>query len=266
MEVEVVPVVEVAIAGTDVSDGVGNLVDGIVVPRRKRRMETGMRHDGDSSTRAADGTSPTALVRAIRLEYATIGWNTLEVAITIALGIAAGSLALVAFGLDSLVEICASSVVIWQLRSRDAVRTGRALAVVGMAFFALAVLLIAGASTSLLEGRRPDESVAGAAYLAVTALVMFSLSIAKRRLGIELGEHPLAHEARITFLDGLLATGVFLALLANLALGWWWADAIAASAVGVAAIPEGLDAWRDSRDLTRIAHPTTGSSSPDATS
>ena len=226
-----------------------------------------MRHDGDSSTGEADGTSPTALAWAIRLEYATIAWNVMEVVVTIALGIAAGSLALVAFGLDSVVEISASSVVVWQLRSRDGTRTARALGVVGAAFFALAAVLVVGAVTSLVEGRRPDESVVGAAYLALTAVVMFSLSFAKRRLGEQLGEHPLAHEARITFLDGLLATGVFLALLVNVAFGWWWADAIAAAMVGIVAIPEGLDAWRDSRDLSRIAQPTsTGSNIPDSTS
>jgi len=212
-----------------------------------------MCHECDSSTRAEGGTIPDALGRAIRLEYATIAWNVMEVVATVALGIAAGSLALVAFGLDSLVEIGASSAVIWQLRRRDAARMTRALAVVGGAFFALAAILLAGAVASLLDGRRPDDSVPGVAYLAVTAVVMFSLSVAKRRIGIRLGEHPLAHEARITFLDGLLATGVLLALVVNLAFEWWWADAIAAAMVGLAAIPEGLDAWRDSRDPSRIA-------------
>ena len=193
----------------------------------------------------------------------------IEVGVTIALGIAAGSLALVAFGLDSLVEIGASSAVIWQLRRRDAARTARALAVVGAAFFALAAILVAGAIASLAEGRRPDDSVPGVAYLAVTAVVMFSLSFQKRRIGTRLGEHPLAHEARITFLDGTLATGVLLALVLNLALGWWWADALAAAAIGVVAIPEGLDAWRDSRDPSRIEGvqvTSTGSSSPESTS
>jgi divalent metal cation (Fe/Co/Zn/Cd) transporter len=149
---------------------------------------------------------------------------------------------------------------------------------VGAAFFALAVILVTGAVVSLAEGRRPDDSVPGVVYLGVTAVVMFTLSFAKRRLGTQLGEHPLAHEARITFLDGVLATGVLLALAVNLAFGWWWADAVAAAMVGIVAIPEGLDAWRDSRDLSRVggAHldeddpvgqsMSTGSSSPESTS
>jgi divalent metal cation (Fe/Co/Zn/Cd) transporter len=213
-----------------------------------------MGHGLDSTTERPAGTSPDAVGRAILLEYATIAWNVLEVGVTIALGVAATSLALVAFGLDSLVEIGASSAVIWQLRRRDGARAAtRALGVVGASFFALAAVLLTGSVASLIEGRRPDDSVPGVVYLAITALVMFSLAFGKRRLARELGEHPLAHEARVTFLDGCLATGVLLALVVNLALGWWWADAIAAAAVGVAALPEGLDAWRDFRDPTRIA-------------
>lgn len=189
----------------------------------------------------------------MRLEGLTVGWNVLEVGVTIALGVAAGSLALVAFGLDSVVEICASLAVLWQLRTRTAGRTLRAMAVVGFAFFALAVVLIGAAIETLAVGREAGESPFGAAYLAVTAIVMFSLAMAKRRLGVRLGNHPLATEARITFLDGCLATGVLLALVVNLAFGWWWADPIAAAAVGVAAIPEGVDAWRDSRDPSRMS-------------
>ncbi len=81
---------------------------------------------------------------------------------------------------------------------------------------------------------------------------MFSLAIGKRRLGARLGNHPLATEARITFLDGCLATGVLLALVVNIAFGWWWADPLAAALVGIAAVPEGVDAWRDSRDPSRM--------------
>jgi divalent metal cation (Fe/Co/Zn/Cd) transporter len=197
--------------------------------------------------------STDAVRSAVRLEALTVAWNVLEVGVTIALGIAAGSLALVAFGLDSVIEICASVAVLWQLRTGTAGRTLRAMAVVGLAFFALAVILIGAAIETLAVGREAGESPLGAAYLAVTAIVMFSLATAKRRLGVRLGNHPLATEARITFLDGILATGVLLALVVNLAFGWWWADPIAAAVVGVAAIPEGVDAWRDSRDPSRMS-------------
>jgi divalent metal cation (Fe/Co/Zn/Cd) transporter len=188
---------------------------------------------------------------AVRLEYATVGWNVMEVFVTIGLGIAARSLALVAFGLDSLVEIFASSVVLWQLRSGG--RTLRAMALVAAAFLVLGVVLLVAAARSLASGSEPSASPLGIAYLAVTASVMFGLATWKRRVGRVLGNHPLATEAGITFLDGLLASGVLVALLANAAFGAWWADGVAAALIGVVAMPEALHSWRDSRDPTRMA-------------
>jgi divalent metal cation (Fe/Co/Zn/Cd) transporter len=186
--------------------------------------------------------------RAERLEILTIAWNVMEVFVTVGLGLAAGSLALVAFGLDSLVEIFASGVVLWQLRGEGSARTRHAMLLVALAFFALAAVLFAGAAYTLAIGHRADDSVWGVAYLGLTAVVMFGLAYRKWRLGEELDNHPLEHEARITFLDGCLATGVLLALVATIAFGWWWADPLAAVIVAVACVPEGLDAWRDWRD------------------
>jgi divalent metal cation (Fe/Co/Zn/Cd) transporter len=184
--------------------------------------------------------------RATILEYATIGWNAMEVVVTIGLGVAAQSLALIAFGLDSLVEIFASVVVVWHLRGdqRAGPRTDRALRLVALAFFLLAALLLAGATEGLVAGRRADDSPVGIAYLAVTAVVMFALAWRKRVVSREVESHALVHEARITFLDGVLATGVLLALLAAATLGWWWADPAAAIVVAAAAVYEGLEAPR----------------------
>ena len=185
--------------------------------------------------------------RAERLEVLTIAWNVMEVVVTLALGIAAGSLALVAFGLDSLVEIFASGVVLWQLRGDGGSRTRRAMLMVALAFFALAAVLTIGAVSALASRHRADDTVWGAAYLGLTACVMFVLSWRKWRLATQLANHPLAHEARITFLDGCLATGVLVALVATIAFGWWWADPLAAILVAAACVPEGLDAWSDAR-------------------
>ncbi len=118
--------------------------------------------------------------RAMRLEYLTVGWNTFEVFVTIALGVASGSLALVAFGLDSLVEIFASGAVLWQLH-RGGVATPRAMAMVGGAFLVLGVLLIATAVIALASEHQADDSPVGIAYLAVTVCVMFVLARQKRR-------------------------------------------------------------------------------------
>lgn len=182
----------------------------------------------------------------MRLEYLTVAWNVLEVMVTIGLGVAAGSLALIAFGLDSLVEIFASGVVLWHLRGNPGrERTQRALWLVAIAFFALAAILLAGAIRDLATGHHAGESPFGIAYLAMTAVVMFSLAAGKRRVSVDLGNHPLSHEARVTFLDGMLATAILIALVANVAWGWWWADTLAAAGVGVAAIFEGIAAPRE---------------------
>jgi len=184
--------------------------------------------------------------RALRLEFATIAWNAIEVFATIGLGIAAGSLALIGFGLDSLVEIFASAVVLWHLRgTADREQTQRALRLVAFAFFALAAVLLAGAARDLLTDHRAGESPIGIGYLAVTAVVMFALAFAKRRVSADLDNHPLSHEARVTMLDGALATGILLALAANSAFDWWWADPLAAAVVAIVAISEGIASPRE---------------------
>ena len=177
-----------------------------------------------------------------RLQWATIAWNSLEVLVTVGLGLAARSLALIAFGLDSLVEVFASLVVIWHIGPdgrRDRRRPDRrALRLVGLAFAALAVYLVAASLSSLVVGKQPGSSPLGIVYLAVTAVVMFVLARLKRRVGTALHSEPFRAEAAMTFLDGCLAAGILAALALNLGLGWWWADPLAALLVGGAAARE----------------------------
>ena len=188
----------------------------------------------------------------MRLEWVTIGWNVAEVGVTIGLGVAASSLALVAFGLDSVVEVFASLVVLWQLRGDTASlpRITLALRLVAGAFLVLGLFLIVTATVRLLAGVAVDESPFGVGYLAATVVVMLLLARAKGALGAELGNHPLAAEARMTLLDSLLAALIMLALVLNLVLGWWWADAMAAMAVGVLAVLEG---WENVEEAERVA-------------
>ncbi len=171
----------------------------------------------------------------------------MEVAVTVSLGVAAQSVALIAFGLDSVVEVFASVVVVWQLRGHRVgrERTNRSLRLVALAFFLLAAFLLVGAVEALVSERRPDNSPVGIAYLALTAAVMFTLSWRKRVVSTDVDSHALVHEARITFLDGVLATSVLLALVANAALDWWWADPVAAILVAAAAVVEGINAPRE---------------------
>jgi divalent metal cation (Fe/Co/Zn/Cd) transporter len=184
--------------------------------------------------------------RARRLEQATIAWNILEIGVTVGLGIAAGSLALIAFGLDSIAEVLASGVVVWTLRGDlDRRRERIALRLVAAAFFLLAAVLAAGGVYNLATGHRPDSSIPGIIYLAVTAAVMYALARAKRRAELAAANHPLVHEARVTLLDSFLAVGVLVALVLNDALDWWWADSAAALLVAAAATVEGALALVD---------------------
>ena len=148
--------------------------------------------------------------------------------------------------MDSVAEILASGAVLWHLRGeRGPKRTRRALRVVALAFFALAAVLFVGGVRNLVTEQHSNDSPFGIAYLAVTACVMFGLAVAKQRLSRNVDSHPLVHEARVTFLDGILATSVLLALVVNSAFGWWWADPIAAILVAVVAVFEGAAAPRE---------------------
>lgn len=191
--------------------------------------------------------------RALQLEYATIGWNVGEAVLTIGLGIAAGSLALIGFGSDSIIEIFASLVVVWHLipghEYDHPERTALALRLVAMAFAVLAVALVSLSIRDLLTQRQPDESPWGVAYLAVTALVMFALARSKHRLADRLDSAPLRSEASMTFLDGMLSAGTMLGLALNALLGWWWADPLAALMVGLVAANEARENWEEAGEL-----------------
>ena len=190
--------------------------------------------------------------RALVLEYATIVWNVGEAVLTLALGAMAGSLALIGFGTVSIVEVFASSVVIWHLRKGDdhPVAASQALRLIAGAFVALGVTLIVLGMNDLASGRRADESPWGIAYLAVTALVMFTLAVMKRRTALALGSESLHSEAKVTYLDAVLSVSTLAGLALNAYLDWWWADPLAGLIVGLAALNEARETWSEARELT----------------
>jgi len=167
--------------------------------------------------------------RGLRLEYATLAWNVVGSVIVLAAAVAAHSVALAGFGLDSLIEILASLVVVWQLQDIDAVeREQRALRIIGVAFLLLAAYISAQSIYVLVTAAHPRHSLAGIVWLALTAAAMFALAVGKGRTGRALGNRVLQTEARVTAIDGLLATAVLLGLILNAAAGLWWADPAAA--------------------------------------
>jgi divalent metal cation (Fe/Co/Zn/Cd) transporter len=185
------------------------------------------------------------------LELVTIGWNVMEVFVTVGLGLAAGSLALIAFGLDSLVEVFASIVVIWYIGDHHAEgRARHALRLVALAFGVLGLYLLGASIYNLALGEVAKSSPLGIAYLAVTACVMFGLALTKRSLARAAHSEPLGAEAHLTFLDGCLATSILIALVMNAVWGLWWADPAAALLVALFCLREAVVNWSSSRSDT----------------
>ncbi|MFH8383492.1 cation transporter [Kitasatospora sp. NPDC018058] len=166
----------------------------------------------------------TLLRRGFALEYATLGWNVIGIVVLAIAAIGARSVALAGFGLDSLIEIGASTVVIWELSGTGEERQKRALKLIGIGFALLGLYLLAQSTIVLVSGFRPHHSPLGIAWTAVTAAVMFALAFGKARTGAALDNPVLKTEGRVTLIDGLLAAAVLLGLVLNSTLGWWWAD------------------------------------------
>jgi divalent metal cation (Fe/Co/Zn/Cd) transporter len=173
---------------------------------------------------AGDQVRRVLLRRGFALEYATLAWNVAGIAVLAAAAISARSVALAGFALDSLIEIGASIVVIWELSGTGEERQRRGLRLIGYAFAALAVYLLVQSAVVLASGYHPRHSVPGIFWTAVTAAVMFALAAGKTRTGRALENPVLQTEGRVTLVDGILAVAVLLGLVLNAARGWWWAD------------------------------------------
>ncbi len=190
------------------------------------------------------GESARLLRRGLRLEYATLGWNVIGCAVLAVTAITAGSVALAAFGIDSLIEILASAVVVWQLRGvNTSARKRLALRTIAIAFAALAIYIATQAAVVLANNDHPSRSIAGAMWLGATAVAMFALARGKADTGQRLNNPVLRTEARITIIDGGLATAVLIGVVLNASVGWWWADPVAALVLVAYGIREAHRAW-----------------------
>jgi divalent metal cation (Fe/Co/Zn/Cd) transporter len=172
------------------------------------------------------GRAARLLRRGRWLEAITLGWNVVGIVILAFAAIVARSVALAGFGLDSLIEIGASIVVLWELTGTGEERQRRALRLIALAFVGLAGYLLVQSVLVLASGFHPQHSTLGIIWTAVTALVMFALALGKRRTGAALGNPVLLTEGRVTFVDGLLASAVLIGLALNAAVGAWWADPV----------------------------------------
>jgi len=174
---------------------------------------------------------------------ATITYNVVEAIIAISAGTVAGSIALIGFGLDSVIEVSSAAAVAWQFSATDPERREKvALRVIAGSFFALAAYVTVEALRTLVNGNEPERTTVGIVLVAVSVVVMPFLSWAQRRAGRELGSASAVADSRQTLLCTYLSAGVLVGLVLNAALGWWWADPVVALGLAVVAVREGRDA------------------------
>src|SRR4051794_33446942 len=188
------------------------------------------------------------LVRRTRwLARIGLGWHVVEAAVAIAAGVVAGSVALIGFGADSLIEAAAGVVVLWLMggtRSSSPRAERRAQQLIAASFFVLAAYVGVESVRDLVGAHRPDASWVGVGLSVVTLATMPPLAAAKRRVGQRLGSSATVSESRQTLLCAYLSAALLVGLLANATLDWWWADPLVALGIAAVAVHEGREAWR----------------------
>lgn len=184
--------------------------------------------------------------RARQLAWATIAYNIAEGVVAVLAGVAAGSVALVSFGLDSAVEVFSATALAWQFGGRrdPRQREHRTLRLIAVAFFALSAWVTFDAVRSILGGAEPDPSPVGVGLAIASLIVMPALVWAKRRVGHELGSATVLADSTQTLLCAYLSAILLAGLVLNAALGWSWADPVVALVIAAVAAREGIQAWR----------------------
>jgi divalent metal cation (Fe/Co/Zn/Cd) transporter len=186
------------------------------------------------------------LRRRIRwLVAATITYNVIEAVIAITAGTIASSIALIGFGLDSVIEVSSAAAVAWQFAGPDPERREKvALRVIAGSFFALAAYVSVEALRALIGGHQPEQSNVGIVLVAISVVIMPFLSWAQRRAGREFGSASAVADSKQTLLCTYLSAAVLVGLVLNAAFGWWWADPVVALGLAVVAVREGCEALR----------------------
>lgn len=194
---------------------------------------------------------PVNLRRGLRLGYLTVGWNVIEGIVAVGAGMAAGSIALIGFGVDSFVETISGAVIVWRLMAETRGQHDdesverierRAERLVGIAFLVLAAYVAFEAVRTLINQEAPDASPVGIALTAVSIVVMLWLARAKRRIGEALGSRAMIADAQQTYACWYLSVVALAGLALNAVFGFWWADPLAALAITVLLVREGLEA------------------------
>ncbi len=178
--------------------------------------------------------------KALWYEYVTIAWNIFEGIVCVTIGILSGSVVLMAYGLESSVEVFASSLVVWDLKGGKKEREKIALKLIGLAYFVVSLYIFIDAAGSLFEGKHPDKSIPGIIFIIATVIMMMILGIGKKKIGEKMKSETVLADAKFTLIDGGLAGTVLVGLVLNAFFGWWWADQVMALFLATVAFKEGL--------------------------
>ena len=202
-----------------------------------------------SHAHAVRGLLPgrTRLVRRAKLlSWLSIAWTGIEAGVAIVAALVAGSVALLGFGLDSLIELASASVIIWRFsgaRERSEIAERRAQRLIAACFAVLALYLVFDGVRTLADASKPEVSWAGAAVSAGAIVVMPLLARQKNRVSVQLGSAAIAGDAAQSWLCALAAAGTLASIIANAAVGWWWLDPIIGLGIAGLAVREGREAW-----------------------
>lgn len=178
--------------------------------------------------------------KALLLEYITIGWNIVEGFVSIGIGLLTGSVSLVAYGLESSVEVFASGVTVWSLKGTGRGREKKALKRIGLAYLVVSFYIFVDAGRSLFTNHHANQSVIAVMIVTVLAVAMIILGIYKRKVGLQLRNDVVLADAKFTLIDAALSTTVLVGLLFNVLFGWWWMDQATALFLSGVAFREGL--------------------------
>ena len=182
--------------------------------------------------------------RAQMLAGASVAYNVIEAIIAISAGLAAGSVALIGFGLDSIVEVSSGLIILWQFRHKvPETRERQALRLMALSFFALAAYVSIESVRALVAGEQPQSSPVGIGLAIASLMIMPFLSWAQRQTGKRLGSNAVVADSTQTLLCTYLSAVLLIGLVLNATLGWAWADPLAGLVIAAVAVKEGREAW-----------------------
>jgi len=193
--------------------------------------------------------------KALTLEYLLIAYNIAEAIVSVWAGLTAGSIALVGFGLDSIIEVVAAGTLVWRLKQHncndeegESRLEKRAMRIVGVTFFLLAGYILFESVKSIVMIEAPQESFIGIVVAVLSLIIMPYLGLAKKKIAIQIGSKALEADAMETLICSYLSAILLTGLVLNALLGWWWADSIAGLVMVIFIVSEGWETFEESRD------------------